>query len=66
MSLKAVGDVIEQWINDPQFRAELRKDPEGTIRKSGCTLSEEEWKIFRMIDWKQSDEALKARISKGL
>ena len=59
-------NLIDKWINDSNFRSQMRKDPEGALRKTNVKLSVDEWKAFTSIDWSQSDEALKARINKAL
>jgi hypothetical protein len=43
----------------------LRQDPEGTVRRSGADLDEEDWKAVRSLDWNLSDEELLARVSKS-
>ena len=64
MSREGVQQLIDYWINDPGFRVQLRQDPEGTVRRSGADLSEDELKAVRRIDWSLSDEELLARVSK--
>lgn len=56
MSRQAVETLIDRWINEPLFRAALRRDPEGTVRASGVQLDEDEWAALRSIDWNLSDE----------
>ncbi|MBI4330460.1 MAG: hypothetical protein HY673_04165 [Chloroflexi bacterium] len=58
MSREAVEDLLDRWLNEPAFRAELRANPEGTVRLSGAALNEEEWAAFRSINWDLSDEEL--------
>jgi hypothetical protein len=57
---------MDKWMNDDGFRAAVRKDPEGTIKATGLTLDDDQWKAFRAIDWSQSDEELTARSSKSV
>lgn len=64
MSYEQVGKLIDRWLNDPGFRNELRKDPEGCIKRSGVGLSGEELAALKKVDWKASDEQLKSQISK--
>jgi len=61
----AIEQVIDQWMNDESFRAELRRDPEGTVRARNFQLNEDEWAALRSVDWSLSDEALHARISRA-
>lgn len=65
MSREAVESLIDRWINDPVFREELRKDPEGAIRSTGVELDEEEWAALRRIDWGLTDEDLRLQVSKA-
>jgi hypothetical protein len=60
----AMEKMIDQWMNDESFRAELRRDPEGTVRARNIELNEDEWAAVRSVDWSLSDEALHARVSK--
>lgn len=39
MSYSNIGQLVDKWINDGEFRKNLRNDPEGTIKKSGVNLS---------------------------
>ena len=64
MSRKSVEQLLDRWINDQTFREQLRADPEGTVRRSGAQLNEDEWAALRAVDWTQSDEDLQARNSK--
>ncbi len=66
MSYEQVGKLIDRWMNDPGFRNELRKDPEGAVKKSGAKLTEGEMAALKKVNWTASDEELKAQISKGM
>ena len=66
MSYEQVGKLIDRWVNDPNFRNELRKDPEGAVKKAGAQLSGEELAELQKINWTASDEQLKSQISKGM
>jgi hypothetical protein len=48
-------------MNEPQFRAEMREDPEGTVQRAGVALDQDEWAALRGIDWNLSDEELRTR-----
>lgn len=65
MSRVAVEDLIDRWINEPSFRAEIRQDPEGAVRRTGLELTEDEWAALRNVDWQLSDEELTARANMG-
>jgi hypothetical protein len=64
MSREAVEVLIDRWMNEPEFRDEMRADPEGTVRRTGVELDEDEWQALRSMDWTASDEELQARVSK--
>ena len=63
MDQTVVTQLMDKWMNDEGFRASLRKDPEGTIKATGVTLDDEQWRAVRNIDWSKSDEELTARAS---
>lgn len=64
MSRQAVEDLMDRWMNDVAFRAQLRQDPEGTVRQTGAQLDQDEWAALRNVDWSLPDEELQARASK--
>ncbi len=66
MGYEQIGKLIDRWLNDQNFRTNFRKDPEGTLQKSGVRLNGEELAALRKIDWGRPDEELKSQISKGL
>lgn len=61
MSKESVSMLIERWMNNPAFRSEIRKDPEGAIQRCGAALSTEERAAFHKIDWSLTDEQLKSK-----
>ncbi len=65
MSSEGIGELMERWTNDPAFRTSLRDDPEGAVRASGISLSEDEMAALRHMDWSASDEELTSRVSKA-
>ena len=65
MSQQAVEQLLDRWMNEPQFREQLRQDPEGTVRGAGVELDADEWAALRSTDFNLSDEELQTRISKG-
>lgn len=65
MSHEIIGKLIDKWMQDATFRAAMRKDARGALRATGLPLSQEEWETVDRIDWKLSDEQLKARVSKA-
>lgn len=50
--------------NDADFRDQMRQDPEGAAERSGYKLDEEDRQALKSMDWNQSDQALKERVSK--
>ena len=64
MSRDAIGELVDRWINEPAFRAELRQDPEGAVRRSGIQLNDDEMATLRNIDWSLPDEELRSRLNK--
>lgn len=65
MSYQAMGQLIDKWMTDGEFRKLLRDNQEEAVRKCGVTLSPDEWAALKKIDWSQSDEQLKSRINKA-
>ena len=63
MSRAAVENLIDRWMNEPDFRAALRPDAEAAVRPSGADLSAEEWDALRRIDWSLPDEELQSRVN---
>ena len=64
MSRDAIGELVDRWINEPAFRADVRQDPEGAVRRSGIQLNEDEMAALRNIDWSLPDEELRSRLNK--
>jgi hypothetical protein len=63
MSREALKQLVQRWMNEPVFRAEVRRDPEGAIERAGYPLDEDEWSILRDTDWSQPDEDLRTRLA---
>ena len=63
MSRAAVETLIDRWMNEPDFRAALRKDADAAVHASGVELTSEEWDALRRIDWTLSDEELQTRVN---
>jgi hypothetical protein len=66
MSRQAFEALTDRWINEPEFRARMRRDPEGAVRATGAELDEEGWALVRAIDWNLPDDELERRISKAI
>lgn len=61
MKYEAIGKLIDRWMEDASFREKMRKDPKGTLAGSGIKLTKEQEAVFQKINWKLSDEQLKAQ-----
>ncbi len=60
-------ELANRFLNDPQFKEQMRQDPEGTAESTGLEFDEEDRQTIRNSDWGPSgEENLKERISKGL
>lgn len=64
MSYESIGKLVDRWIEDKEFRKQVRLDAERAVRDSGIPLAPDEWAVMHKIDWKMSDEDLQGRISK--
>lgn len=61
---EAMQQLADKFMNDPEFREQMRQDPEGTAERSGLRLDEGDRQALHGIDWSQPDEELKPRVSK--
>ncbi len=61
---EAMQQLAERFMNDADFREEMRQDPEGAAERSGLQLDEEDKQALKSVDWGASDEELKERVSK--
>ncbi len=66
MAYEEVGKLIDKWINDQEFRTQLRANPETAIKNTGVSLSQEELAAVMKIDWSQNDQELQSLISKSI
>ena len=65
MSREAIDELVGRWMEDPAFRAAVRKDPQGAVRATGLELTAEEWAAVSGLDWSLTDEELSTRVSKN-
>jgi hypothetical protein len=63
---EAMSQLADRFMNDADFREQMRQDPEGAAERSGLQLDEEDRQALKSIDWSGSDEELKERVSKGM
>jgi hypothetical protein len=61
---QAIERFTDQWMNDPEFREQMRQDPEGTVQRHGLELDEDDRQTLHSIDWNLPDEQLNERVSK--
>ena len=63
---ESMQQVADRFMNDMQFREEMRQDPEGAAERSGLPLDDEDRQALKSVDWSGSDEELNQRVSKIL
>ncbi len=63
MSREALEQLVQRWMNEPGFRAEIRQDLERVIERAGYELDEDQWSVLRNTDWSQPDEELRTRMA---
>ncbi len=61
---ESMQQLADRYMNDAQFREEMKSDPEGAAERSGLQLDDEDKQALRSIDWSGTDEALNERVSK--
>ena len=61
----SMQQLTDRFINDADFREEMRRDPEGAAERSGLALDDEDRQALKSIDWSGSNEELKERVSKA-
>ncbi len=67
MNPTSMLELANRYLNDPQFKEQMRQDPEGTAQSTGLKFDAEDRQAIR--DWDMSssgEEELKERISKGV
>jgi hypothetical protein len=63
---EAMQQIAERFMNDADFREEMRQDPESAAEREGFALDDEDKHALRSVDWSGSDEELKERVSKSM
>ena len=59
--------LADRYLNDPHFKEQMRKDPQGTAESTGLELDDEDRQSIRSWDMSSSgEEELRERMSKGL
>jgi len=65
VSQAGIDALIARYLDDPDFRADFARDPEGTVRREGLELSAEELVALHAADGVRLGEALRARTSRA-
>ena len=65
MNAEAVEGLMDRWMNDPTFRADLRANPEQAVKNVGITLNQDEMAALNSVDWSLSDDELTQRVTKS-
>jgi len=63
MSREALEQLVQRWLDDPEFRDGVQRDTDGTIERAGYQLDEQEWAVVRDTDWSQPEEELRTRMA---
>ena len=61
---ESMQQLADRFMNDADFREEMKRDPEGAAQRSGLPLDEDDRQTLKGIDWSSSDERLNERVSK--
>jgi hypothetical protein len=61
---ESMQQLADRFMNDEQFREEMRQDPEGAAERSGYHLDNEDKQALRSVDWSGFNEELNDRVSK--
>jgi hypothetical protein len=64
MSLEAVADLVERYLNDAAFRTDFAKDPEAAVAAAGFNLDAGELEALHGAVLAHDDQALRPRITK--
>jgi hypothetical protein len=62
---EAMQQLADKFMNDADFREQMRQDPEGAAERSGYQLDDEDKQALKSMDWSGSDEELHERVSKA-
>ena len=61
---ESMQQIAERFMNNAEFREEMRQDPEGAAQRAGLQLDDEDKQALKGIDWSGPDEQLNERMSK--
>ena len=63
---EAMQELAGRFMEDAEFREEMRQDPAEAAERAGFALDEEDKQALRSMDWGGSDEELRERVSKRM
>ena len=61
---ESMQQLADRFMNDTEFREQMKQDPEEAAQRSGLQLDEEDKQALKGIDWSGTDEQLNERVSK--
>jgi len=64
MSLDAVSNLVERYLNDASFRTDFAADPEAAVAAAGFSLDPSELEALHGAVSSRDDQALRPRITK--
>jgi hypothetical protein len=62
---ESMQQLADRFMNDTDFREQMKQDPEGAAERSGLPLDEEDKQALKSVDWSGSDDQLQERVSKA-
>lgn len=63
MNPTSMMELANRFLNDPQFKEQMRQDPLGTAERTGLSFDDEDRHSIKNWDWGSSGEGvLKERI----
>ena len=62
-NFEQIQRLADRYVSDPEFRAQMASDPEGTAKQHGVQMDEATRQTLRGIDW--GGNALPGRVSKA-
>jgi hypothetical protein len=66
MNPTSMMELCNRFLNDPQFKEQMRQDPLGTAERTGLRFDDEDRQSIKNWDWGPSgEEPLKQRIAKA-
>ena len=63
---ESMQQLADRFINDAEFREQMKQDPQGAAERSGLPVDDEGRQALKSIDWSGSNEQLNERVSKAM